>query len=191
MKKDSKFSRQYLRAPFFSDVLYIDGEYVLRCRSLNLSEGGMLLTELPRIPERDAFPLMVSLTKYPKFSLLSADKILKMSFHDLDHQVMKLKSRIVRNFKNPLNSILNENVGIQFYPLASGDNELIIDYVGTYLKNIIFLLNMFEGKQFNHNKNQDQLILKKAADILGYDISLPIPLLRQKILHDYQSLESL
>ena len=49
-----------------NEVLYECDDFAHRCYSVNISEGGMLLENLPIVPEIAAIPLMVSLPRYPE-----------------------------------------------------------------------------------------------------------------------------
>jgi hypothetical protein len=55
--------------------LYVDGEHVFKARTLNVSEGGVLLSELPHMPDINAFPMMLSMPIYPKLSIMSYDEL--------------------------------------------------------------------------------------------------------------------
>ena len=76
---DPRLQRKYLRAPLKSQALYVDDEHVFKARILNISEGGVLLSELPHVPEINSLPVAIKLIEFPKFSTLSYDQILNLT----------------------------------------------------------------------------------------------------------------
>jgi hypothetical protein len=182
--------RQYLRAPLRSTCLYIDGDYVLKARTNNISEGGILLSELPHIPEINALPIMLSLVEFPRFQSLSFEDLKNLNLDDFPVKIVRVKARLVRSFEGESNidRIFRKFIGCEFY--ASNDEFKITvkNYVETYAKNIVYLLSLFESLG---NKTEQLEALRTIAQFLGHDRKMKIPLLRAKVLHDYQSLESL
>jgi len=182
--------RKYLRAPLRSTCLYIDGDYVFKARTNNISEGGILLSEFPHIPEINALPLMLTLTEFPRFQTLSFDEIKKLSMEDFPKKVVRVKARLVRSFEGESNvdKIFKKFIGCEFYTSGEEFKMAVTTYVETYAKNIVYLLSLFESLG---NKTEQLEALRTIAQFLGHDRKMKIPLLRAKVLHDYQSLESL
>ena len=182
--------RKYLRAPLRSVCLYVDGDYVFKARTNNISEGGILLSELPHIPEINALPLMMVLTEFPHFQTLSFDDLKKLSIEDFPQKVVKVKARLMRSFESESNvdKIFKKFIGCEFYASNDEFREAVKSYVESYAKNIVYLLSLFESLG---NRTEQLELLRTVAHILGYDRRMKIPLLRAKVLHDYQSLESL
>ena len=56
-----KFKRKHLRSPLSTLALYQSERYVFKANCLNISEGGVLLENLPSVPEINAIPLLLSL----------------------------------------------------------------------------------------------------------------------------------
>ena len=74
-------------------------------------------------------------------------------------------------------------------PLVTSETEaqnVIADYVTTFTKNTVYLLTLFESS----SQHQIELI-RMISTFLGYKADEKLPALRQKVLHDYQSLEGL
>lgn len=190
MQANQKFQRKHLRAPLKSEALYIDEDHVFKAKTLNISEGGILLCELPHVPEINALPMMVALIHYPKLGLLSPEKIKNLNTEDFPRSVIKLKARMVRTFegKSTVEKLFLTHIGCELYPPSEDAKAAIIEYVNVFAKNTVFLLGLFES---NHHKKEQVELLRKVAELLGYDSAMAMPLLRQKVLHDYQSLESL
>ncbi|EQC48154.1 type IV pilus assembly protein PilZ [Bacteriovorax sp. BSW11_IV] len=187
---EKSFRRAHLRAPLNTGVLYVDGEYVHRCKVANISEGGILLTELPHIPEINAIPLMLCLPRFPEFSTCSHETLLAASVKDFPMDVLRVRARMVRQFdkKAELDAIFTKNIGCQFVLPTEIVKGLIASYVRTMAKNTIFLLGLFEQKTKNDHNIK---LIRKVAGLLGHNEDEKLSLLRLKVLHDYQSLESL
>ena len=63
-KKD--YQRTFLRAPYKEAILYIDDNFVFKASSLNISEGGLLLDQVPHFPEEsEDVPIIISLPQFP------------------------------------------------------------------------------------------------------------------------------
>ncbi|AYF45349.1 MULTISPECIES: PilZ domain-containing protein [Halobacteriovorax] len=186
----SRSNRQYLRAPVNQEMLYLCDDYVLKAKCSNISEGGMLISDMGRVPEKSRFHTMISLIQYPEFSKLSTQKLLSIDHSAFDIEVLRCEVDVVRSFEglSEVEKILLPSIGAKFSEVSSGNMALIKAYVQTFSKNMIYLLTQFE----NSSKKKGNIVqLRKTAALLGYDSSLKIPLLRAKVLHDYQSLESL
>lgn len=184
------FRRAHLRAPLNTGVLYVDGDYVYRCGVDNISEGGILLTEIPHIPEINAIPLMLCLPRFPEFSTCSHESLIASSVKDFPMDIVRVRAKMVRQFdkKAELDAIFTKNVGCQFILPNETTKELIASYVRVMAKNTIFLLGLFEQK----TKNEHNLkLIRKVSGLLGHREDEKLSLLRLKVLHDYQSLESL
>ena len=183
----SRFQRAFLRAPLKTTVLFQDDEYVLKARLLNISEGGVLLENLPHIPEVPAIPLVLDLPRIPDLLTLPASQLLHLKLEDLPRDIIRIKCRLVRKFEgeSEIDALFVTKVGCEFVKADEEERSKVREYVARFTKNIVFLLNQFESS----SKNLD--VLRKTAEILGYGGDEKIAFLRQKVLHDYQSLESL
>ena len=97
---DPRLQRKSLRAPLKSTALYVDGEHVFKARVLNLSEGGVLLSELPHIPEINTLPIAINLIQYPRFQGMSLDELKQFSIDDFSRIILKTKVKMMRTFEN-------------------------------------------------------------------------------------------
>lgn len=188
-KSKARFQRKHVRAPLHSTCLYVDGDYVFKAKTLNVSEGGILLSELPHIPEINALPMIISMPVFPKLQTLSLEEMRSLNLNDLPLKILKVKGRLVRSFSNESNvdKVFTNFIGCEFYYTSKEFNSYITEYVEIFAKNTIYFLSLFESL----NKRSEQLeLLREVAHLLGYDRRMKIPLLRAKVLHDYQSLES-
>jgi hypothetical protein len=182
-------TRRFARAPYQGQVLFVDGEYVLKAKAQNISEGGILISELPHIPEVNSIPMMISLPVMPLLSTLSLDQLHTFDMESLPVNILKVRSRMMRTFsKESAQNVLVKNIGCEFYYPINGKefNKTVSEYVETFSKNIVFLLGLFESL----SKKEEHLeTLRTTAAILGYNKDAKLPLLRAKVLHDYQSME--
>lgn len=184
-----KFRRAHLRAPLQTTILYEDDGHVLKARTLNISEGGILLENLPHIPEINAMPLMIDLVQYPLLAKERVDHLLARNPSDYERKIFRIRAKMVRSFnvENEVDQIFVTRIGCQFVMPTKYATDLINDYVARFAKNTVYLLSLFE----NHGNRPEQVhFLRHVAGLLGYQNGLPLPRLRQKVLHDYQSLES-
>ena len=183
------FQRAHLRAPLKTKILYLDDEFVFQAYTQNISEGGVLLENLPHVPEINAIPMMISLVNFPELSLLGKETLLSLHLKDLHRDIIRMKARIVRSFEgqSDVDKIFVTKIGCEFVKPGDEEQALIDQYVSRFAKNLIFLLNIFEGRGF---KGDRKPLIRKVASLLGYDGEMQIAQLRLKCLHDYQSLES-
>ena len=186
-------NRKSLRAPLKSVILYETKGKVFRGIIHNISRDGILM-EYDSIPENENFSAMIGLSCYPDFSKMNLEEIkglgkknAEMEFF-FDKQTIRLKIKPVRLFKRVLlNGVEKKLAGCIFVEISNKDKMAINRYISLFARNMIFLLNLFEGQNPQNNIEA----LKTLAFFLGHDKDQEVSLLRQKILHDYQSLESL
>lgn len=190
LNRDLKIlKRRHIRAPLRNFFLYDTENHVHKGKTLNISEGGILLSELPLMPKESVVKMVLDIPQYPDISKLGTETVLNMKdYRDFGRKIIKLKAKIVRNFKgmSEVEKIFVDNIGCQFVDETEENKVIIKDYVTQYARNIVHLLNLFEGSSQSAPEH-----VRKVAYILGYRNIEKLALLRQKILHDYQSLESL
>ncbi len=187
---DAKFKRKHLRSPLKTIALFQSDCYVFRAQSLNISEGGVLLENLPSVPEINAIPLMLCLPQFPEFHSVSPARLKSLEIEEFDSNIIRVKARTVRQFEgmSEVDQIFVTRIGCEFVLASDSAKQSIKNYVSTFAKNTIFLLNLFES---HANDEERILLIRHIAKLLGYDESQKLSILRQKVLHDYQSLESL
>lgn len=189
-KIDPRLQRKHLRAPLKSTCLYVDDEHVFKARVINVSEGGILISDLPHIPEINSLPMAIDLIHYPRLQPYSLEQLKTLNMEDLPRTIIKARARMVRSFEGQSNveKIFVNFIGCEFYNPPEEFRKIITDYVEVFAKNTVFLLSLFESLG---NRAEQLEHLRLVAHLLGYDRRMKIPLLRAKVLHDYQSLESL
>lgn len=189
-KNDPRLQRKYLRAPLKSVCLYVDGEHVFKARVLNISEGGILLSDLPHIPEINALPLAIDLPTFPRLQNMTIEQLKNLNVDEFPRVILKIKCRMVRSFEgqSSVDKIFVNFIGCEFYTPTPEFKMAVFNYVETFARNTVYLLSLFESLG---NRTEQLEMLRTVAHLLGYDRRMKIPLLRAKVLHDYQSLESL
>ena len=76
MQEERSYQRTHLRAPFKEAVLYVDDNFVFKAHTINISEGGMLLDQIPHFPEDGKeVSLLISLPQFPYFKNYSLEKL--------------------------------------------------------------------------------------------------------------------
>lgn len=182
--------RHHLRAPVNDEILYLCDEYVLKGRCINISEGGILLSELGKVPEQSVFEVLIPLIQYPEFSKLNSQKVLGLERTSFNVEIIRVGVDIIRCFSgmSEVQKILTKSIGAKFSNLASADEALIKSFVHIFSRNLIHLLTLFESQS---SRGINLVYLRKLANLLGYDGNAKLPILRQRVLHDYQSLDSL
>lgn len=185
-----QFTREHLRAPLYRAALYEDDGSVLRAKTKNISEGGILLGELGHVPAINLIPLMFELPVYPDLQKTNISAADVNSLMDFDVEIVRLRAKIVRSFEgtSEVDQVFVSNIGCEFVLLSDENKKKISDYVSRYARNIVYFLGLFESKK-GSSRNSEQI--RAVAKVLGYDYKAPIAVLRQKVLHDYQSLEGL
>lgn len=182
------YQRRHLRAPFRETVLYADGDYVLKASTLNISEGGLLIDQLPSFPERDYVALMLSIPQLPflkNFSLLKMQTFSKELFQ---RHVVRAKAKMVRReqLAQNLDNIFRSRFGLQFTRIDPKDQKYIEEYVTTFASNLIYLQTLIDS--FNSD-DETKVKVRVLATILGYTDIEKIAHLRAQVTHDYKSLQ--
>ena len=181
-----KLRRKHLRAPLHTNFLYKDSRGVRKGTVENISEGGVYLTGLDDTPPNQIFDVFFDLPEIVNFSGLPMSEILSLGRESFKHHVFHAELEVKRS-----NDIGHNNslaIGCEFFKIDSDQQDLIKRYVSNYATNIVFTLSLFE--QGIHRREVKELVMK-SVDLLNYPRIEKTADLRQKLLHDYQSLESL
>lgn len=185
---EKKYKRTALRSPMKSQFIYSWDKKVDRSRTFNISQGGILVEAIPNVKVGDIIPIMMELPKIPVLNLLKEKEVLNLDPLKFNRNIIRLKIEVVRIHEGPISfdkSIVNQ-MGGKFF---KSSDDLVIEinkYVDSYKKNVVFLLNLIAD--LGQGKKHMPLLIH-IAYLLGYQIKDSISLLRQKVLHDYQSLE--
>lgn len=186
MKKS--YQRKHLRAPFKETVLYADGSYVLKAGTVNISEGGLLIDELPSFPSEDDVALMISIPQLPSLKNFTLLKMQTFSKELFGRHVIRVKAKMVRReqLSQNLDNLFRSRFGLEFIRISPGDQKYIEEYVTTFSSNLIYLQTLIDS--FNTDE-ETKIRVRTLAKILGYDKSTKIAQLRSEVMHDYKSLQ--
>jgi hypothetical protein len=186
---EKKHQRTALRSPMKSNFLFCQGSNVGRSKTLNISQGGLLMEEIQGVKVGDILPIMVELPKIPILPLLGEKKIYLLDPLKFEREIIRAKIEVVRIYKGQSSFKEGEigQMGGKFFQTSKSFEREINDYVLSFKKNVVFILNVIAD--LGQGKRQMPL-LKHVSFLLGYEVQDNISLLRQKVLHDYQSLEN-
>ncbi len=186
MKKG--YQRKHLRAPYKESMLYADGPYVLRAQTLNLSEGGILLNQLPSFPETSRIPVMFSVPEIPALRNYNLLK-LQVSPKDLfKRTVVRVKAELVRRdeLSQNLDNIFRSRFGLKFVEVEPAALRLIGEYVENYTANLTYLQTLIDSYETDE---ETRTRTRTLAAVLGYPPALGPGELLSQVLKDYKSLQ--
>lgn len=186
MGQPAGHKRKHLRAPLTTEVVYVKGGQVLKGRLVNISEGGLLARYFPSLDLDEEIHALINIPEYPPFQNQSLEEVRQLHKENLPHRIFRVKLKASRKLVDPTSeeSIPQNYVGLYFVSVSSEAQIFISTYVRAFAQNIIFLLKLLEGQ-----RTQDIEDVRHMAKLLNYEDGLKVSLLRQKILHDYQSLQ--
>ncbi|MAW07596.1 MAG: hypothetical protein CME61_04865 [Halobacteriovoraceae bacterium] len=182
-----KLKRRHLRAPLNNECLIKVDQHILKVNALNISEGGALLSELPNLEDRATITAFFEVPRLPSFSLMTTNDLFNLdrdkNFAEVQGVVLELKRKVLPNSQSGVVS-----GGFEFVDLRRESQEKIKEYVSAFGANIVFTLSLFEqGVQ----KIEVKELIRKCVHALGYPDKMSLGKIRETLLHDYQSLESL
>lgn len=182
------YQRRHLRAPFRETILYADDQYVLKARALNLSEGGLLIDELPSFPSKNDIPLLISIPQLPSLKNFNLLKMQTFSKELFPRHVIRVKANLVRReqLSQNLDNLFRSKFGVEFTRISPADQKYIEEYVSTYASNLVYLQTLIDS--FNTDE-ETKIRVRTLAKILGYDGLDKISQLRSKVSSDYKSLQ--
>ena len=182
------YQRAHLRAPYKEPVLFGDEGYIHRGRSLNISEGGLLLDEVPSFPAHEDVPLLLHLPSYPYFKNFSLLKMQTFAKDIFPAKVIRAKGQMVRRIGATTNvdDVFRPRFGLKFTNIGGHEQKIIGDYVSVFASNLIYLQMLIDS----WNTDEDiRLKTRALADILGYADIAKVAELRHQVTHDYRSLQ--
>lgn len=186
-KKD--YQRTYLRAPYKEPVLYIDDDFVFKASTLNISEGGILLDQVPHFPEDlEAVPIMLSLPQYPYFKNFSLEKIQSFTKDLFPKKIVRLKCKMVRKIgiQSEVDEVFVSRIGIKFTEVSPHVAKQIQEYVNVFSSNLIYLQVLIDSL---HTDEKNLEKIRILSEILNYDANMKIATLHKTVQHDYKSLQ--
>jgi hypothetical protein len=155
---------------------------------MNISEGGLLLDEMPSFPDQDDVPLLISIPQLPSLKNFSLLKMQTFSKEIFNAHVVRAKAKMVRReqLSQNLDNLFKARFGLEFIRISDTDQKLIEEYVTTFSSNIIYLQTLIDS--FNTD-DETKVRVRTLAKILGYGNSEKIAQLRSDVTHDYKSLQ--
>jgi hypothetical protein len=182
------YQRRHLRAPYREDLLFADGPYVLKARAQNISEGGLLLSEIPSFPAADEVPVLLAVTKIPSMKNFTLLKLQTFTREIFTRHVIRAKARMVRRqqLAGNLDNLFNVRIGLEFVRIDPADQRCLEEYVGNFAANLILLQTLVDS--FNTDE-ETRLRARSLAQILGYGGTDRIAQLRTEVTADYKGLQ--
>lgn len=182
------YQRKHLRAPYKMNVLFGSNNFVFKAHALNISEGGILLDQIPYFPEEEEVPILLNLPRYPYFKNFDLDKMRSFSKELFKAKVIRVSGTVVRKIseKSKIEDIVSSRVGVRFTKVDKLAKVAIAEYVDVFASNLIFLQVLLD----NTNTHGDSVARTRAlAKLLHYPEDIKLALLRKSVSHDYQSLQ--
>lgn len=187
--EERDYKRTYLRAPYRQEVLYVDDDFVFKAKTLNISEGGMLLDQIPHFPDESTeVPLMIKLPQYPYLKNFTLEKLKSFNADMFNSKVIRLKCRMVRKIgvKSKVDHAFVSRVGVKFTEIGPREKKLINDYVNVFSSNLIYLQVLIDSMYADKNNLEK---IRLLSEILSYSPETKISQLRKDVQHDYISLQ--
>jgi hypothetical protein len=181
------YQRRHLRAPFRENLLYCDAGMVLRARGVNISEGAILIDEIPRLPQTDDIALLISLPQIPALKNFSLLKLQTFSRDLFQRHIIRARASVVRReqLANNLENIFRYRFVLEFTHINLQERKYIDEYVLTFASNLVYLQTLIDS--FNSD-DEAKIRTRLLATILGYKDVEKISLLRTVVAHDYRGL---
>jgi hypothetical protein len=153
---------------------------------LNISEGGLLISEVESLPQEDQFTVFIEIPLLPDFTKLSTSELMLIGKESFEREIVGTIVEVRRNQQKEDTKLYE--IGCEFVDIRREAQERISDYVRNFSVNTVFSLTLFE--QGTHREEVKNLI-RQCAGLLNYEPGMSMAKIREKLLHDYQSLESL
>lgn len=184
----SGHQRAHLRAPFHAFVLFGDGQYVHKAHARNVSEGGMLLDEVPQYPAEEEVPLLFSLPTFPYFKDFDSVRLRNVKSLPFSGQVLRAHCSISRRLTetSSVDEVFRPAVGLRFTRVPDQTRDAIAEYVDAFQANLVYLQMLMDS--WNSNE-ENRLKARLIADLLGYDELTKVAQLRARVNTDYRSLQ--
>ena len=169
-----------------TECLYKDSEFIGKALVYNISEGGVLLGELVNTPDSEQFTIFIEIPKLPDFTKMSTSELMLVGPESFSRDIVGTIVENRRSHKNDETGLFQ--IGCEFVDIRREAQEKISDYVRNFSVNTVFALTLFE--QGTHRPEVKSLI-RQCSTLLNYGKGLSMAKIREQLLHDYQSLESL
>jgi c-di-GMP-binding flagellar brake protein YcgR len=188
MQVERNYQRKYLRAPYKEPVLYQGDGFVFKAHTLNISQGGLLLDQIPFFPDMEVVPMMLSLPQHPYFKNFNLSKLESFNNDLFAKKIVRVNCQIVRKLEieSVVDEVFTSRIGLKFIELDEQTEKKIIDYVNVFSSNLIYLQVLMDSL----NADSQNLAKTRAlSSILKYQEGIKISELRKQVMHDYKSLQ--
>ena len=169
-----------------NECLFKDADFVGKAFVHNISEGGVLLGDLKQVPSGEQFTVFLEIPQLPDFTKLSTGELMLMGGESFTKEIVGTIVETRRNQQIDETGLFQ--IGCEFVDIRREAQEKICDYVRNFSVNTVFSLTLFE--QGTHRTEVKSLI-RQCSTLLNYEKDLSMAKIRRRLLHDYQSLESL
>lgn len=183
------YNREYFRAPLRGYCLYEDDGFVHKAHICNISEGGMLLDQIAHFPSVSRVSVMFALPQFPEFKNYNTERLKSFSLEIFPRKIIRVMVDMVRRHgeTSSVDDVLNSAMGIKFLDISPFNKQLIDQYVSRSCSNIVRLLYLIDNSTSFPEYIESARTL---ALILGYSSDAKIFELRNQVLHDYKSLQT-
>lgn len=181
--------RKHCRAPLYTSVIAEVNKGVQKVKGVNISQGGVLLDDLP-VDMPETFQVLFSLARFPDFSKVDRKILSMMTRHSLDHDIVRATVRLSRRGK-VRQSFCH---GYEFVKFNDDFQKNILNYSIQMVGNLSYYLNLFELYDRGDKKEKDEDYIRALANLLGHverDEVVSLSSLRARGLHDFQNLDQL
>ncbi len=181
------YQRKHLRAPFRGKIIYGHDGVVISADGVNISEGGVLVKNVPSFPESET-ALLFCLFHIPTFKDLSFDEVKYFEIDESLNHIFRTKCEFVRrrgSIPNLDELATNASYGVRFNRIDKIAESFVRRYIDNFVSNLIHLQMLID------NINDDQRNVERIQGIagyLGYSYKT-ISELRTQVLIDYQNLQ--
>jgi hypothetical protein len=181
------YQRQFMRVPYNVCVLGCSGEEIFKAQSLNLSEGGILLSHVSLVPTEALSTLIVPLKIWPLFKNMTVGELSAEVQGKQSLKIVSLKAALKRSQqKASLAQILfEEQLAYEFDLSTLREQTFLKKTIDSVMANITYLQMLIDSWR------DDPMIKQRVslcAEILGYAKTEKIAELRHKVMKDYQSM---
>jgi hypothetical protein len=182
--------RAHYRAPLKNWLLYADGDYVFKAFVLDISEGGLLLEQLPHPPSERSLPVLLNIPQYPLFHDYEPEALEGLLVRGPARKIYRARIEIVREEKQVygVDEVFKTRIGARFVQISPELKMNLFSYIAVYANNMAYMMKLAEDFGFDENAMKR---FRPMGGILGYDSKEKISALRSKIEHDYLNLTEL
>lgn len=149
--------RKHLRVKIAGDMIFSADNNVFKVKMVNISEGGVLISDIPYFPEHDVCAYL-EIPKIPKLYKFSDNQLNYYHPNLTPIDVVSSKIEILRRTGEVDDYFMD--VAGKFTSMSNKDSELIAGHVIGFAENLVYLVTELQ------NSNNSPRI-KKIAKLIG------------------------